>query len=518
MILPDNDSEGRAHAEAIASDLGQAGLDVRVVHLADETGETGADAADWAASAQTAEERESAAQLLAEMAERTDAPAAPDHSWVFRSLNEVANAPPEPPTILGLFYPGKQHLVSGEPEALKSWLGLIACLEEIKAGRHAAYVDLEMGERDMLNRARDLGIEGEILDRFLYADPSEVMTSATIRAYIDELFSERRPSVVVIDSYEGALFLHGLKPNESDAIEAFHQLVVRPLLAHGAAVILIDHVTKDKEHRGRFSVGSQRKLGITDVHLGLDMVKPFGRSRQGIATIETNKDRPAYLPRPKAGELTITSDPLTGSIDWAIKLSSGDDEFRPTVLMERVSRPSRHGLDHPHLRHKSKRTLRAKREPSERPFASSSTKASSRQRTAPAAPNYSPQSAPTDPPGTRAMTAKSTTLKQPSTSPSHPVPPRPRFQGRGGIARQHWDFRVSSSPAHFQSRQHSEVRQDPQPNPTPQKPAWLLGFRPIPTTEAQNPPGSSQGLGRQTAPLSKERGRLPRPRQPQPND
>ena len=165
------------------------------------------------------------------------------------------------------------------------------------------------------------------------------MTSATIRAYIDEAFGEHKPSVVVIDSYEGALFLHGLKPNESDAIEAFHQLVVRPLMAHGAAVILIDHVTKDKEQRGRFSVGSQRKLGVTDVHLGLDMVKPFGRGRQGIATIETKKDRPAYLPRPKAGELTITSDPLTGSIDWAIKLSSGDDdEFRPTVLMERVSR------------------------------------------------------------------------------------------------------------------------------------------------------------------------------------
>ena len=195
------------------------------------------------------EERESAAGLLEAMADRIDPLGTPDHSWVVVNLADVAKEPPEPPTIVDLFYPGKQHLVSGEPEALKSWLGLIACLEEIKAGRHAAYVDLEMGRRDMLNRVQDLGLDDALLDRLMYFDPSEPITSATVRPYIDELFTERRPSVVVIDSYEGALFLHGVKPNESDGIEAFQWAVVKPILAHGAAVILIDHVAKDKESR-----------------------------------------------------------------------------------------------------------------------------------------------------------------------------------------------------------------------------------------------------------------------------
>ena len=60
------------------------------------------------------------------------------------------------------------------------------------------------------------------------------------------------------------------------------------------------------------------------------MRKPFGerkiltagcRSPSGLAKIVTHKDRPGYLPRPKAAELELTSDPETGRVNLMEKVS-----------------------------------------------------------------------------------------------------------------------------------------------------------------------------------------------------
>jgi hypothetical protein len=50
-------------------------------------------------------------------------------------LVAAAATPPKPPEIIGLFYVGYFHLLSGESEALKTWLALAAAEEELDAGR-----------------------------------------------------------------------------------------------------------------------------------------------------------------------------------------------------------------------------------------------------------------------------------------------------------------------------------------------------------------------------------------------
>jgi hypothetical protein len=40
----------------------------------------------------------------------------------------------------------------------------------------------------------------------------------------------------------------------------FHTLVTEPLRSAGASVVIADHVTKDREKRGRYSIGGQSKL------------------------------------------------------------------------------------------------------------------------------------------------------------------------------------------------------------------------------------------------------------------
>src|SRR5438128_165871 len=51
--------------------------------------------------------------------------AGPPHTWTPIDIVALESTPPEPPAIGGLIYPGRRHIVSGEPEALKSWFALV---------------------------------------------------------------------------------------------------------------------------------------------------------------------------------------------------------------------------------------------------------------------------------------------------------------------------------------------------------------------------------------------------------
>lgn len=83
---------------------------------------------------------------------------------------------------------------------------------------------------------------------------------------------------------------------------------VQPFWSNNIATIVIDHVVKSEKNRGRNSIGSERKLGGVDVHLGLEPVKELTRGGHRVYKIVTHKDRPGYLPRPR-GRRTRTREP-----------------------------------------------------------------------------------------------------------------------------------------------------------------------------------------------------------------
>jgi hypothetical protein len=275
---------------------------------------------------------------------RKEMPRRDVHSWTPIDLLRVAAEPPERPRIAGIAYPGRRHLYSGETESLKSLVAMIVCVEEIRAGNCAMYIDCEMGEREALERFRALGLaDEEISDRLIYVHPSEPMTSADVLADVIVLIETRLPTVVVADAVTGMLALHDLDPNSSVDVEKFYLGIVDPLRKYGAAVISLDHVTKNKETQGRYAIGSERKVAGADVHLRFETVRPFGRGRNGLVKLTVAKDRPGWLPRPKAAEIEFHSDADTGRITYDIRLNEhGQDkqaaEFRPTALMERISR------------------------------------------------------------------------------------------------------------------------------------------------------------------------------------
>jgi hypothetical protein len=328
LVVADNDEAGIRHAQqveqSIRSRLG-ADTPVRVV-----LPRTGKDLSDHLAAGHSVDE-------LVPLAREDPDPA---HSWAPLDLLARASNPPTPPTILGLFYPGRRHVLSAEPEHLKSWVLLIACVEELIAGRAVLYVDLEMGPRETLARLRAMGATDDaIRDHFIYIEPTEPLTDPTPLADIDQLLADRKPTLVVIDAMTGALRLHSLDPNKSIDIDGFYRHVIDPLRAHGAAIVTLDHLPKDSTNRGRFAIGSERKIGAADVHLGCELVQPFGRGKTGRVKLVTHKDRSGYLPRPKCAEIELVSNQETGGITWTVQPFAPEPEttFRPTFLMERVS-------------------------------------------------------------------------------------------------------------------------------------------------------------------------------------
>jgi hypothetical protein len=335
VVVADRDEPGAAHAAQVVESLEGIADTVRIVGPRE-----GKDAAEHLAAGHGLEDFVPLDELPEAPPIDVDTGAAA-HSWRPIDLLKIETAPLEPAVIGGLVYPGRRHVFSGEPESLKTWAALVLSAKELRAGRAAVVVDFETGARGMLERLRDLGLTDEELARFLFLAPSEPLSDPSVRRDVEELLREQRPSLVVVDAFTGALEIHGLDPNSGVEVERFYRTIVGPFQAHGAAVVLLDHLAKSKETRGKFSIGSERKLGGADVHLGFDVVRPFGRGKSGLAKITTHKDRPGYLPRPKAAELELWSDAETGLVTFEIRLADPlDDEhdFRPTVLMERVSR------------------------------------------------------------------------------------------------------------------------------------------------------------------------------------
>ena len=201
-----------------------------------------------------------------------------NRGWRVRNLIDLAANPPGPPSVLQIFYgDGARHVLSGEPESFKSWIALIASAEQIEAGHFVLWIDTDsMGAGPLLERLESLGLDrSAIRERFGYIAPDGPQGAEDVRC-VAAVIADRRPSVVVIDSFEATLSLFGAQTNTE--VEDFMRQVIQPLRASDSAVILIDHLAKARESRGMFSIGAQRKVAAVEVHLEAKVVQPFGRA------------------------------------------------------------------------------------------------------------------------------------------------------------------------------------------------------------------------------------------------
>lgn len=277
-------------------------------------------------------------RLVHERAMDADAGMEP-HSWTSSSLVARAADPPEPPTIGGLLYPAKRTLLSGETESLKTWFALVLAKAELDAGYAVAWADLDaMGSGELLARLQALGVDDEVIDeRFLYYEPSERLVDDLLADVCGEI-AECGVRLFVIDAFNPMLSLHGLDPGSTPDIETFWREVATPITDAGAAPTLLDHVPKSADKSSKYAYGSERKASGAIVHIGFQPNEPFKRGGTGRTLLKTHKDRQGYLPRPTIGKLVLDSDGQAVTYALERDRSRDTDRWRPTVLMERVSR------------------------------------------------------------------------------------------------------------------------------------------------------------------------------------
>lgn len=263
----------------------------------------------------------------------------PSSSWTPVDILAAANEPiPEPDLYHGLFYPRARHIISGEPETMKSWLALTVAHHAANTGLRVLIINTDGAPNwDIAHRLQAIGLTNhQITQQIRLVSPTNPPTPTDLQALIDW-----NPDVTILDTFDPAAELIGADTNTTDGTQKALRTFVTPF--RDGAVITIDHVTKNPEARGRYTIGSQRKVAEHEVHIGLKLISPPLTREGGEARIQVNvhKDRLGGITRHAHGSfgtITFTANPDTNTITCTVEPHDHDTEGqgRPTTLMQRV--------------------------------------------------------------------------------------------------------------------------------------------------------------------------------------
>jgi hypothetical protein len=275
-------------------------------------------------------------------------------SWQPVDLSEILTAGYRSPTPTvgrrsdgrGILYAGRTHSLNSQSEDGKSWCAQHLSQQELEAGNAVVYLDFEDDAAAVAGRMMTLGALPDWLSaRFAYIAPQEPITSGRAQADLMDAMRELRPTFVVIDGVTEALAMHGLSTLDNDDLAKFGRLVTRPLADAGAAVLSLDHVTKDAETRGRYAIGGVHKLnGLSGAAFTLQNVARFGEGMAGRSRLLIAKDRPGQLrphALPGAGDrwwyADFTLDTGTAEPAEFVAPVEHTQPFMPTLVMAKVS-------------------------------------------------------------------------------------------------------------------------------------------------------------------------------------
>jgi hypothetical protein len=277
-------------------------------------------------------------------------------SWRPKDLTTILDGTYEAPqpTVgmrgdgIGLFYPGRVHSAVGESEGGKTWFALLAALCELRVGNNVVYLDFEDDAPGVVGRLLALGADPAMIrDHFAYIRPEGPMDEQWGKEDLGQALGDLRPTFVPVDGVTEGMALHGMELKDNTDVAKFGRMLLRPIAETGAAVVTLDHVTKDRENRGRYAIGGVHKLnGLNGAMYVLENRTPFGVGVTGKSTVRIAKDRP--------GQLRRHALPHSSGMHWFadFTLDSADEKnavarlfppiehtgpFRPTGVMRKVS-------------------------------------------------------------------------------------------------------------------------------------------------------------------------------------
>ncbi len=245
---------------------------------------------------------------------------------------------------LALLYPEKVHSLAGESEAGKSWLALLWAKEQLMAGNDVVFVDFEDDAASVVGRLHVLGVPNDLIqNHFRYVRPEQARPASAVEMLLSDLDS---CSLVVMDGVTEMMSLHQLKPTDDVDVAEMWRLP-REVAAQGPAVVLLDHVVKDRQARGRWATGSQHKLsGITGAAFILEVGSPFAIGQSGHSNLLVVKDRPGAVrgsavkvgqDRFVVGQLHSVDDNGRSAFTLSPYNPASKTIFRPTAKMQQIS-------------------------------------------------------------------------------------------------------------------------------------------------------------------------------------
>lgn len=254
-----------------------------------------------------------------------------------------------------LLYRGLTHSLHGESESGKSLLAQVEAVRILADGGRVLYLDFESDPGSVVSKLLEFGASpAQVAAGFVYVRPEVHPQASAAEAAAFLVHLRGKFDLAVIDGVTDALALWGAETKDNDGITRWARALPKAIADHtGAAVVMVDHVTKDTDSRGRFAIGGQAKLAaLTGAAYTVEVSEPLGRGLRGVIVLRVAKDRPGHV-RGHSGHMRTsdrTQETARVIIDStgprpvvtieAPRATTGKDAgpWRPTAMMEAVSR------------------------------------------------------------------------------------------------------------------------------------------------------------------------------------
>lgn len=237
-----------------------------------------------------------------------------------------------------LLYAGRLNEFHGESGIGKTNINLAIASSIMQAGGLVLFLDPEDNPNGIAQRFIALGGNpNHLLTRFKYVHNPE---PADYPGLI-EWAKQAKPTAVFLDGMAEALVADGYNEDKAEDVLPFLRQRIRPFADAGAAVVIADHVAKNKESRGRNPRGAGAKLGRYDgaVYI-VELAKSYSPTKAGAVRLIIAKDRNGGVGHigQHIAELHFTPDEDGKTL---VRFATPEDDgkaFLPTGLMEKISR------------------------------------------------------------------------------------------------------------------------------------------------------------------------------------
>ena len=191
-----------------------------------------------------------------------------------------------------LLYEGVANTIFGEPSSGKSWIALMAAIQQLRAGRRVIWWDNEDRATTIARRLKILGAADLIgVEALAFAKGDLHLSETAMAEALAFLAGGNGPGLVVIDSATAFTC-----PKDGADVQPWMDSHIKPWIDAGHTSLLVDHVPKQRKDRPMGAVGSFEKLSMVRGAALYAHGTAWNAQKNGIVHLTVHKDAHGQLP------------------------------------------------------------------------------------------------------------------------------------------------------------------------------------------------------------------------------